>query len=42
VNDSRWAAYAAHLETPKTETTEDGREIEMDAVNLDRLRSLIN
>jgi deoxyribonuclease-4 len=42
VNDSRWAGYAAHLETPKTETTEDGREIEMDAVNLDRLRSLIN
>jgi deoxyribonuclease-4 len=42
VNDPRWADHPAHLETPKTETGEDGQEIEMDAVNLDRLRSLIN
>lgn len=41
VNDPRWAAYPAHLETPKTETDDDGREIEMDAINLKRLRDLI-
>jgi deoxyribonuclease-4 len=41
VNDSRWANHPAHLETPKTETDEDGREIDMDVVNLGRLRDLI-
>lgn len=42
VNDSRWADHPAHLETPKTEEDEDGTEIEMDPVNLERLRDLIN
>ena len=41
VNDDRWVEHAAHLETPKTEENEDGSEIEMDAVNLSRLRELI-
>lgn len=41
VNDPRWAAYPAHLETPKTEKDDDGNEIEMDPVNLKRLRDLI-
>ena len=41
LNDPQWANYAAHLETPKTEDAEDGSEIEMDAVNLATLRSLI-
>ena len=41
VNDARWADYGAHLETPKTEEDEDGSEIEMDPVNLSRLRELI-
>ncbi len=41
VNDPRWAAYPAHLETPKTEKDDAGNEIEMDAVNLSRLRKLI-
>jgi len=41
VNDPRWADHSAHLETPKTEKGEDGNEIEMDAVNLATLRSLI-
>lgn len=41
LNDPRWANHAAHLETPKTEKGEDGTEIEMDAVNLATLRSLI-
>ena len=41
VNDSRWADYPAHLETPKTETDEAGNEIDMDVVNLGRLRELI-
>jgi deoxyribonuclease-4 len=41
VNDPRWANHAAHLETPKTETDEEGNEIEMDPVNLATLRSLI-
>lgn len=41
VNDPRWADHPAHLETPKTETGEDGQEIEMDAVNLATLRNLI-
>ena len=42
LNDPRWAAYAAHLETPKTETAEDGTEVDMDPVNLATLRRLIN
>jgi deoxyribonuclease-4 len=41
VNDPRWANHAAHLETPKTEKDDDGVEIDMDPVNLERLRSLI-
>lgn len=41
VNDPRWAEHGAHLETPKTETDADGREQDMDAENLARLRQLI-
>ena len=41
VNDPRWADHAAHLETPKTEEDENGRDIEMDPVNLAVLRGLI-
>ncbi|MCA9898043.1 MAG: deoxyribonuclease IV [Ardenticatenaceae bacterium] len=41
VNDPRWADHPAHLETPKTEEDEDGKEIEMDPVNLKTLRDLI-
>lgn len=41
LNDPRWAEYPAHLETPKTEKDEEGNEIDMDAVNLSRLRKLI-
>lgn len=41
VNDPRWADYGAHLETPKTEKDDYGKEIEMDAVNLATLRDLI-
>ena len=41
VNDPRWVNHPAHLETPKTEEDENGREIEMDPVNLATLRRLI-
>lgn len=41
VNDPRWAAHGAHLETAKTETDADGNEIDMDVENLARLRRLI-
>ena len=41
VNDPRWAEHPAHLETPKTEKDDDGNEVEMDPVNLNRLRDLI-
>ena len=41
VNDPRWADHPAHLETPKTETEEDGTETEMDPINLAALRRLI-
>lgn len=41
VNDPRWANHPAHLETPKTETDDDGNEIDMDVENLKRLRALI-
>lgn len=41
VNDPRWADHPAHLETPKTETDDEGNEIEMDPVNLAALRELI-
>jgi deoxyribonuclease-4 len=41
VNDPRWAEHPAHLETPKTEEDDDGEEIEMDPINLRRLRDLI-
>lgn len=40
VNDPRWVDHAAHLETPKTETDEEGNEVEMDPINLDALRKL--
>lgn len=41
VNDPRWADHPAHLETPKTEEDASGKEVDMDPVNLARLRSLI-
>lgn len=41
VNDRRWQDHPAHLETPKKEKQDDGTEVEMDAVNLSRLRELI-
>lgn len=41
LNDPRWAEHPAHLETPKTEENEDGSETEMDTVNIQRLRDLI-
>jgi deoxyribonuclease-4 len=41
VNDPRWADYPAHLETPKTETDDEGNTIEMDVENLKVLRGLI-
>jgi deoxyribonuclease-4 len=40
-NDPRWADYPAHLETPKTETDDEGNTIEMDIENLKVLRGLI-
>ena len=40
VNDPRWAAHAAHLETPKTEEDDNGAEIEMDPINLAVLKEL--
>ena len=42
VNDPRWTNHPAHLETPKTKEDDDGNDIEMDAVNLTTLRSLIS
>jgi deoxyribonuclease-4 len=42
VNDPRWANHPAHLETPKTETDDNGNEVEMDAVNLTVLKGLRN
>ncbi|MFW6042113.1 MAG: deoxyribonuclease IV [Chloroflexota bacterium] len=41
VNDPRFADHPAHLETPKTETDEEGNDVEMDPVNLKALRDLI-
>lgn len=41
VNDPRWAEHPAHLETPKTETDDEGNETEMDPVNLAVLRGLV-
>lgn len=41
VNDPRFASHPAHLETPKTETDEEGNDVEMDPVNLKALRDLI-
>lgn len=41
VNDARFADLGAHLETPKSETDENGDEVEMDPVNLATLRRLI-
>lgn len=41
LNDARWKEHPAHLETPKTETDDDGNEVEMDPVNLRVLRKLV-
>lgn len=41
VNDPRWKGYPAYLETPKTETDDEGLELEMDVVNLKALRDLV-
>lgn len=41
VNDPRWNDHPAYLETPKTEEDAEGNEVQMDAVNLQALRSLI-
>jgi deoxyribonuclease-4 len=41
LNDPRWTDHAGHLETPKTETDDEGSAIEMDPVNLAALRALI-
>jgi deoxyribonuclease-4 len=41
LNDPRWTGFAAHLETPKKEKDDDGKEIEMDPVNLAILRELL-
>lgn len=41
LNDPRWQEHPAHLETPKTKTDDDGNDIEMDSVNLETLRALI-
>lgn len=41
VNDPRWKEHAAYLETPKTETDDEGNDVEMDPVNLKALRGLI-
>jgi deoxyribonuclease IV len=40
LRDPRWRDHPAHLETPKTEKDENGREVEMDPVNLATLRRL--
>lgn len=40
VTDPRWANHAGHLETPKTEKDDTGKEIDMDVVNLAALRAL--
>ena len=37
VNDPRWADHPAHLETPKKEKGDDGKEIDMDSINLQTL-----
>ena len=42
VNDPRFADHPAHLETPKTEEDEEEGEIEMDPINLGRLRDLLS
>ena len=41
LNDPRWQGYPAHLETPKTQEDDDGNKVDMDVVNLNRLRALI-
>lgn len=41
INDPRWKGYPAYIETPKTETDDEGNEIDMDLVNLKALRDLI-
>ncbi len=40
VNDPRWEGLPANIETPKTETDDAGNKIEMDPINLERLRAL--
>ena len=41
VNDPRFAAHPAHLETPKFDKSEEGEEVDMDVTNLRTLRSLV-
>ncbi|MDX1664018.1 MAG: deoxyribonuclease IV [Candidatus Promineifilaceae bacterium] len=41
LNDLRFVDHPAHLETPKTEEDEEEGEIEMDPINLGRLRELL-
>lgn len=38
--DRRFAEHPAHLETPKFDTDEEGKEVDMDASNMARLRNL--
>lgn len=50
VNDPRWADFPAHLETPKVDKDadgnvikgEDGKDLDMDIVNLAVMRGLVN
>ncbi len=41
INDPRWTGYAAHIETPKKEKNDAGKEVEMDPINIAALRSLV-
>ncbi len=41
VNDPRWAEHPAHLETKPTVKGDNGKEVDMNRVNLARLRSVI-
>lgn len=41
VNDARFAEHPAHLETPKYESDDEGEEVDMDATNLETLRTLV-
>jgi deoxyribonuclease-4 len=41
VNDPRFSEHPAHLETPKTDTGDEGEEVDMDVANLETLRGLV-